>query len=572
MNLQILPETNQLVGANIETLLLEVSRLSSRPVMERNFHVFYYLLAPSLSEDVATLQANTFVSDISAGHTAILGADMGVDETEDSKNMSTLLSAMRFLEFSQSEVTFVFSIVATCLHLRELKFYESERALKVRSGLDSFEFACELLGVPVDDLKQSIMSKSIRLMGNTASFQNLDVNSCQASLTSLIAALYSMLFDWLLLHINSVLGSAPSVSPLSLGILDMVGFESEKNNGFSQLCVNYGSEKIQQLFVAKSILEEIELYQSEGLSDVKIDVIHNDSIVQFYEDRSYGLFSIFDAQSRLVGGTDDGFLKVLLQNLSNSSAPSHISHRTYDRSPKSDSSFIIKHHTVPISYNAHGLLAANKETQLREDLIDVLRKSSLSHIVKMLPQSTQPAGPSVSTKVTAKHIGSSARYKDQLLNLIERLHRCHFIRCISPNAEGNPGEFHGAHVLSQLRSSGIFEVVALKMRGYPFRKKHEDFVSMYRSLVSTKTSMTPKLMCRKVISNVFSRGDDIHVGERMVRETLSSYFHNKPFHTHADFLQAFSPQDSRCSSSESRFWPSAYNSTQLSHSRRSKDR
>jgi myosin-5 len=531
MNLHVQPETNQLIGANIETLLLEVSRLSSRPIMERNFHVFYYLLAPSLNEDVASLQANTFVSDISAGHTALLGADMGVEETEDSKNMTTLVSALRLLDFSPADISFIFSVVAACLHLKELKFYESERSVRVRSGLDSLEFACELLGLSVDEMKQSIMNKSVRLLGTTTSVQNLDLVSCQASLTSLIATLYSSLFDWLVLRINSALGSAPSASYLNLGILDIAGFESEKNNGFSQLCNNYGNEKIQFLFFQKSMLEEIELYQSEGLSDVKIDVDHNDSIVQFYEDRAFGLFSVFDAQSRLVGGTDDGILKILLQNLSNSAAPSYISARSYDRSPKSDSAFVIKHYNGLISYNVNGLLAANKETHLREDLIDALRTSSHSDLLKILANSAgqrlSVTNASAPIKAVAKHLGTSARFRDQMIGLVERLRYCHFIRCFSPNADGVPGEFHGAHVLSQLRTSGIFEAVALRMRSYPFRKTHNQFISMYQTLISTKMSMTPKLLCRKIIGNVFGKEQGIHVGERIVRTPVFKYFYDK---------------------------------------------
>jgi myosin-5 len=573
LNLQVQPETNQLIGANIETFLLETSRLSSRPVLERNFHVFYYLLSPNSNEEVTTLQASAFVSDINAGHTALLGADVGFEGTEDSKNLTTLLSALKFIEFSQSEISFIFAVVAACLHLKELKFYESERTVKVRSGLDSFDLACELLGLTADEFKRTIMNKSIRIMGQTTSVQSLDVASCQASVNSLIAALYSSLFDWMLLRINSALGSAPSAACLNLGILDMAGFEAEKNNGFSQLCNNYGSEKIQFLFFQKSMLEEMELYQSEGLSDVKIDVNHNDSIVQLYEDPSYGLFSIFDAQSRLIGATDDGILKLLLQNLSNSSAPSHISTRSYDVSPKSDSSFIIKHHIGTISYNVNGFIAANKDTHLREDLLEVLRSSSLTLLPKILPNSTgqrlsvtNAGGP---IKAPTKQTYISARFRDQMLSLAERLHHCHFIRCFSPNADGLPGEFHGARVLDQLRAAGIFEAVAFKMRSYSFRKKHEQFIAMYGSLMSAKTSMTPKLICRKIISNVFGKGEGIHVGERSVRVThfsLQFVLYYQIVNARSDLLQALSPQDTRSSPAKSRFRSSADNPMQLSMS------
>ena len=521
------PGTGDLIGANIETLLLEVCRLSDCPVMERSFHVFYYLIAPGLGDDANRLKANLNLPDVSASQMALLGADLGqVEEAQDSKNFGTLLSAFTLLGFSQQEVTSVFSVVAACLHLKELKFYESDQIAKIRAGLESFETACELLGVSSDKMKEAIMSKSIRVMGQTSSVQNLGTAACEASIMSLISTLYSSLFDWLLHRINTAIGAPPSVAALSLGILDMAGFESIKINGFSQLCFNYGSEKIHELFTAKAMLEEIQLYRDEGLKDVKIDVSHNDPLIQFYEDKTFGLFAIIDAQSRLPNGSDEGMLNVLLQNLSNTSAPSHIGSRVYDRNPKSTTSFIVKHHAGQVNYNITGMLFANKETHLRDDIMATLRSSMFENVLKMLPKANASASVGGPVKATAKVVGSSAMFKDQLFNLSQRLRasHCHFIRCFSPNTEENPEAFDGAFMLSQLRSSGLFEAVSLRMRGYPFRKNLDAFVSMYRALVTSQTHSTPKLMCRKIISNVFGKGDDIHVGESMVRTPPSPSF------------------------------------------------
>ena len=521
------PGTGDLIGANIETLLLEVCRLSECPVMERSFHVFYYLIAPGLGDDALRLKADLNLPDVSASQMALLGADLGqVEEAQDSKNFGTLLSAFTLLGFSQQEVSSVFSVVAACLHLKELKFYESDQIAKIRAGLESFETACELLGVPSDKMKEAIMSKSIRVMGQTSSVQNLGTAACEASIMSLISTLYSSLFDWLLHRINTAIGAPPSVAALSLGILDMAGFESIKNNGFSQLCFNYGSEKIHELFTAKAMLDEIQLYRDEGLKDVKIDVVHNDPIIQFYEDKTFGLFAIIDAQSRLPNGSDEGMLNVLLQNLSNTSAPSHISSRVYDRNPKSTTSFIVKHHAGQVNYNITGMLFANKETHLRDDIMATLRSSMFENVLKMLPKANASASVGGPVKATAKVVGSSTMFKDQLFNLSQRLRasHCHFIRCFSPNTEENPEAFDGAFMLSQLRSSGLFEAVSLRMRGYPFRKNLDAFVSMYRALVTSQTHSTPKLMCRKIIGNVFGKGDDIHVGESMVRTPPSPSF------------------------------------------------
>ena len=90
--MQVQPGTGDLIGANIETLLLEVCRLSDCPVMERSFHVFYYLIAPGLGDDALRLKADLNLPDVSASQMALLGADLGqVEEAQDSKNFGTLL-------------------------------------------------------------------------------------------------------------------------------------------------------------------------------------------------------------------------------------------------------------------------------------------------------------------------------------------------------------------------------------------------------------------------------------------------------------------------------------------------
>lgn len=55
-------------------------------------------------------------------------------------------------------------------------------------------------------------------------------------------------------------------------------------------------------------------------------------------------------------------------------------------------------------------------------------------------------------------------------------------RCIKANSSKQPDVFEAPLCLQQLRYSGVFEAVAIRKQGFPFRLGHEQWFKEYRAL------------------------------------------------------------------------------------------
>ncbi len=86
--------------------------------------------------------------------------------------------------------------------------------------------------------------------------------------------------------------NSSSSSELSIGLLDIFGFEKFKVNSFEQLCINYCNEKLQQYFIGYILKKELELYAAEEIS-VQIEVlkIDNTDVLLLIEDKKKGAYS-----------------------------------------------------------------------------------------------------------------------------------------------------------------------------------------------------------------------------------------------------------------------------------------
>ena len=66
----------------------------------------------------------------------------------------------------------------------------------------------------------------------------------------------------------------------------------------------------------------------------------------------------------------------------------------------------------------------------------------------------------------------------------------HYIRCVKPNDTKTPLQFIPKNCHEQLTYSGVYEAVAIRKQGFPFRLSHKDFAERYFKITKGNVSMT----------------------------------------------------------------------------------
>lgn len=237
-------------GAKFDHYLLEKSRVVSPNRGERNYHIFYLLLAGLTDSERETLELEV----PSAYH--YLRMAEAETWTENFTDFERVKSAMKTLAFSEWEMWQVFQLLAALLHLGNLKYkrtvVENIDATEVCDSGNASRVA-HFLGIPRSVLCECLTRRTIfvneeRVVSNISKEQAIEIRDAFAK------TIYGRIFNWIVSKINrtifkrdsSVAGNANQVS---IGVLDIFGFENFAVNNFEQLCINYANESLQQFFV-----------------------------------------------------------------------------------------------------------------------------------------------------------------------------------------------------------------------------------------------------------------------------------------------------------------------------------
>uniref|UniRef100_A0A2K5DPY5 Myosin XIX n=1 Tax=Aotus nancymaae TaxID=37293 RepID=A0A2K5DPY5_AOTNA len=236
-----LNRAQQMVGAAVQTYLLEKTRVVCQAFSERNFHIFYQI-CKGASED-ERLQWHLPEG---AAFSWLPNPERSLEED----CFEVTREAMLHLGIDTPTQNNIFKVLAGLLHLGNIQFAASEDEAQPCQPMDdakcSVRTAASLLGLQEDVLLKTVQIRTIRAGRQQQLFRKPCPRAeCDTRRDCLAKLIYARLFDWLVSVINSSICADTNSWTTFIGLLDVYGFESFPDNSLEQLCINYANEKLQ---------------------------------------------------------------------------------------------------------------------------------------------------------------------------------------------------------------------------------------------------------------------------------------------------------------------------------------
>ncbi|XP_054894337.1 unconventional myosin-X isoform X2 [Poeciliopsis prolifica] len=462
-------ECGNIHGGCVIDYLLEKNRVVRQNPGERNYHIFYALLAGASKEDKSLY----FLEDPADSFHYLSQSGCLKDKSLNDKELyNSVMEALKVLGFTEEEIRDMFKLLSGVLQLGNMEFMLAGGAQITTKQVVSN--ASELLGLDAFQLSEVLTQRSIILRGEEIC-SPLTIEQAIDSRDSVAMALYSQCFSWIILKINQKIKGKENFK--SIGILDIFGFENFEVNRFEQFNINYANEKLQSYFNKHIFsLEQLE-YNREGVQWDAIDWMDNAECLDLIE-KKLGLLALVNEESRFPKGTDFTLLEKLHSR--------HSTNPYYVKPRVADHQFGIKHYAGEVLYDVRGILEKNRDT-FRDDILNMLKDSRLDFIYDLFEK--------VGSRNNEEKMGTarrkptvSSQFRDSLHALMATLSASNpfFIRCIKPNMEKNPNVFDPEIVLNQLRYSGMLETVKIRRAGFPVRRTFKDFFSRYKIIIKDK--------------------------------------------------------------------------------------
>lgn len=475
-----------IIGANVRTYLLERSRLVFQPQNERNYHIFYQMLAGMAEDQKAelSLSAAEDFKYLNQGGATIIP---GVDDAQDFALTNESLSLIGIDERCQAEI---YKVLAALLHVGNIEIAATRNDALLAADEPNLVKACALLGINASAFARWCVKKQITTRLEKI-ITNLNHQQAQVARDSFSKYIYSALFDWLVDYINADLCPVDVKARIAsfIGVLDIYGFEHFEKNSFEQFCINYANEKLQQEFNQHVFKLEQEEYIREEIEWLFIDFADNQPCIDLIESRM-GVLALLDEESRLPAGNDLSWIEKMYLNLDK--PPTN---KMFKKPRFGQTKFVISHYALEVTYDMDGFIEKNRDT-VGEGHLEVLKNSEnemLQSILSVKDKAVAAAAERMTNSakklIALKKPTLGSLFKNSLIELMATINstNAHYIRCIKPNEQKKAWEFDTLMVLAQLRACGVLETIRISCAGFPLRWTYSEFADRYHILMPSET-------------------------------------------------------------------------------------
>uniref|UniRef100_A0A665SWW6 Myosin heavy chain, fast skeletal muscle-like n=1 Tax=Echeneis naucrates TaxID=173247 RepID=A0A665SWW6_ECHNA len=470
--------TGKLASADIETYLLEKSRVTFQLSAERSYHIFYQLMTGHKPELIEALLITTNPYD----YHMVSQGEISVKSIDDVEEFIATDTAIDILGFNSEEKASMYKLTGAVMHHGNMKFKQKQREEQAEpDGTEVADKIAYLMGLNSADLLKALCFPRVKV-GNEYVTKGQTVPQVHNSVMALCKSVYEKMFLWMVVRINEMLDTKQPRS-FFIGVLDIAGFEIFDFNSLEQLCINFTNEKLQQFFNHHMFVLEQEEYKKEGIEWEFIDFGMDLAACIELIEKPMGIFSILEEECMFPKATDMTFKNKMYDQHLGKSAPFQ---KPKPAKGKAEAHFSLVHYAGTVDYNVVGWLDKNKDP-LNDSVVQLYQKSS-AKLLALLYATHAGADEGGAKKGGKKKGGSfqtvSALFRENLGKLMTNLRSTHphFVRCLIPNESKTPGLMENHLVIHQLRCNGVLEGIRICRKGFPSRILYGDFKQRYKVL------------------------------------------------------------------------------------------
>merc|ERR1711937_159216 len=503
--------TGKLASGDIDTYLLEKSRVIFQLPAERCFHIFYRICSmgkPEINEMILVSSNPKDYKYCSIG-------EITVKSIDDKEELYATDGSFDVLGFSQDEKNAVYRLSGGLMHCGNMTFKNKQREEQAEADdVEAAEKAGFMFGISGSEMTKALCNPRVKV-GSEYVVKGQTCPQVIYSLGAICKAVFERLFNWIVACANRAL-STDLPRNFFIGILDIAGFEIFEFNTFEQLCINYTNEKLQQFFNHHMFVLEQEEYKKEGIDWVFEDFgMDLEACINLIE-KPGGIFPILEEECIVPKATDQTYKdKVLQQHMGKCEKLTKVGKTKSKVAGAPDPHFEIWHYAGVVGYNVTDWLQKNKDP-LNNSVVALFKASELPTLRELWANYTSPdeaaksggGGKGGKRQKGGSFQTVSSLHRESLGRLMTNLKSTmpHFVRCIIPNEIKKPGYMEWNLVLHQLRCNGVLEGIRICRKGFPSRVQFDEFSQRYTILFPSAKTVQEECMDYKKTAKVITEG------------------------------------------------------------------